>query len=70
MIFLVCSFSFYFNADIYFLISYMIMQDGHTKGCKCPPGFRGDGANSCEGTLTSKICLNCSNINNSKEKKG
>ena len=48
----------------------MIMQDGHTKGCKCPPGFRGDGANSCEGTLTSKICLNCSNINNSKEKKG
>lgn len=34
----------------------MIMQDDHTKGCKCPPGFRGDGVNSCQGILTFKIC--------------
>ncbi|KAK6126002.1 hypothetical protein DH2020_040310 [Rehmannia glutinosa] len=24
-------------------------QDDHRKGCKCPPGFRGDGVNGCEG---------------------
>lgn len=26
-------------------------QDDHTKGCKCPPGFKGDGVNLCEGIV-------------------
>jgi len=25
------------------------MQDDYKKGCTCPPGFRGDGVQSCEG---------------------
>lgn len=28
-----------------------IFQDDHTKGCKCPPGFKGDGVNLCEGKM-------------------
>ena len=32
-----------------FLVYYLTVQDDHTKGCKCPPGFKGDGVNSCEG---------------------
>ncbi|KAL3839941.1 hypothetical protein ACJIZ3_024532 [Penstemon smallii] len=28
--------------------TYSACIDEHTKGCKCPPGFRGDGVNSCE----------------------
>ena len=27
----------------------MVVQDDHTKGCTCPPGFKGDGVNNCEG---------------------
>ncbi|KAE9591936.1 putative EGF-like calcium-binding domain, PA domain, complement Clr-like EGF [Lupinus albus] len=28
--------------------AYSACIDAHTKGCTCPPGFRGDGVNSCE----------------------
>ncbi|KAL8206025.1 hypothetical protein R6Q57_009576 [Mikania cordata] len=28
--------------------TYSACIDDHTKGCKCPPGFKGDGVNSCE----------------------
>ncbi|KAM7526594.1 hypothetical protein LguiA_016496 [Lonicera macranthoides] len=28
--------------------TYSACVDDHTKGCKCPPGFRGDGVNNCE----------------------
>lgn len=31
------------------------MQDDYRKGCTCPPGFRGDGVQSCEGTCHSKF---------------
>jgi hypothetical protein len=36
-------------------------QEDHSQGCKCPPGFKGDGVNSCEGTLPAFLCY-CSNI--------
>ncbi|KAL5132758.1 Vacuolar-sorting receptor 1 [Glycine soja] len=39
--------------------SYSACIDGHTKGCKCPPGFRGDGANSCEDVDECKEKLAC-----------
>lgn len=28
--------------------TYSACIDNHTKGCKCPPGFKGDGLNTCE----------------------
>nr|XP_017222908.1 PREDICTED: vacuolar-sorting receptor 1-like [Daucus carota subsp. sativus] len=28
--------------------TYSACIDDHTKGCKCPPGFKGDGVNNCE----------------------
>lgn len=28
--------------------AYSACIDDHTKGCQCPPGFKGDGVNSCE----------------------
>ncbi|XP_071720407.1 vacuolar-sorting receptor 2-like isoform X2 [Rutidosis leptorrhynchoides] len=28
--------------------TYSACVDDHTKGCTCPPGFKGDGVNSCE----------------------
>ncbi|PSS17694.1 Vacuolar-sorting receptor 1 like [Actinidia chinensis var. chinensis] len=28
--------------------TYSACIDDHTKGCKCPPGFKGDGVNTCE----------------------
>lgn len=31
------------------------IQNDSTKGCKCPPGFKGDGANNCEGTCCPLI---------------
>ncbi|XP_073066473.1 vacuolar-sorting receptor 1-like isoform X1 [Primulina eburnea] len=36
-----------------------ILQDDHTKGCKCPPGFRGDGVSSCEDIDECKEKLAC-----------
>ncbi|KAJ8533753.1 hypothetical protein K7X08_007077 [Anisodus acutangulus] len=33
--------------------------DDHTKGCKCPPGFRGDGVNNCEDIDECKERLAC-----------
>ncbi|XP_022874138.1 vacuolar-sorting receptor 1-like isoform X2 [Olea europaea var. sylvestris] len=29
--------------------TYSACIDDHTKGCKCPPGFKGDGVKNCEG---------------------
>ncbi|KAJ0985414.1 hypothetical protein J5N97_003770 [Dioscorea zingiberensis] len=29
-------------------ITYTACVDGESNGCKCPPGFKGDGANTCE----------------------
>ncbi|GFY82438.1 vacuolar sorting receptor homolog 1 [Actinidia rufa] len=29
--------------------AYSACIDDHSKGCKCPPGFKGDGVNTCEG---------------------
>ncbi|KAI7998426.1 CDK5RAP3-like protein, partial [Camellia lanceoleosa] len=28
--------------------TYFVCIDNHTKGCKCPPGFEGDGVHTCE----------------------
>ncbi|GJT27691.1 vacuolar-sorting receptor 1-like protein [Tanacetum coccineum] len=38
-------------------------SDDHTKGCKCPPGFKGDGVNSCEDVdeCKEKTACQCSN---------
>lgn len=33
--------------------------DDHTKGCKCPPGFRGDGVQSCEDVDECKEKVKC-----------
>ncbi|CAN4081523.1 unnamed protein product [Withania somnifera] len=33
--------------------------DDHTKGCKCPPGFKGDGVNVCEDIDECKERLAC-----------
>ncbi|KAG8499216.1 hypothetical protein CXB51_005649 [Gossypium anomalum] len=30
--------------------TYSACLDDHSHGCKCPPGFKGDGVNGCEGT--------------------
>ncbi|CAH8334488.1 unnamed protein product [Eruca vesicaria subsp. sativa] len=29
--------------------TYSACRDDHSKGCKCPPGFKGDGLKNCEG---------------------
>ncbi|KAK4418830.1 Vacuolar-sorting receptor 1 [Sesamum alatum] len=39
--------------------TYSACIDDHTKGCKCPPGFRGDGVNSCEDIDECKEKLAC-----------
>lgn len=33
------------------LTTLIIFQDDRTKGCVCPPGFKGDGVSNCEGTF-------------------
>uniref|UniRef100_A0A0A0L9P6 EGF-like calcium-binding domain-containing protein n=1 Tax=Cucumis sativus TaxID=3659 RepID=A0A0A0L9P6_CUCSA len=33
--------------------------DDHTKGCKCPPGFKGDGVRKCEDVDECKEKLAC-----------
>ncbi|KAF7845230.1 vacuolar-sorting receptor 1-like [Senna tora] len=33
--------------------------DDHTKGCKCPPGFKGDGVHSCEDVDECKEKIAC-----------
>ncbi|KAL1329514.1 hypothetical protein HN51_046633 [Arachis hypogaea] len=38
---------------------YSACIDDHTKGCKCPPGFRGDGVHSCEDIDECKEKLAC-----------
>ena len=37
-----------FIDKLLFTKSFMI-KDEYTVGCKCPPGFKGDGINNCEG---------------------
>ncbi|KAG8377136.1 hypothetical protein BUALT_Bualt09G0137000 [Buddleja alternifolia] len=39
--------------------TYSACIDDHTKGCKCPPGFKGDGVNSCEDIDECKDKLAC-----------
>ncbi|KAL0450901.1 UNVERIFIED_CONTAM: Vacuolar-sorting receptor 2 [Sesamum latifolium] len=39
--------------------TYSACIDDRTKGCKCPPGFRGDGVNSCEDIDECKEKLAC-----------
>ncbi|KAK7277077.1 hypothetical protein RIF29_18227 [Crotalaria pallida] len=39
--------------------AYSACIDDHTKGCKCPPGFRGDGVHSCEDVDECKEKLAC-----------
>ncbi|KAJ7950128.1 vacuolar sorting receptor-like 1 [Quillaja saponaria] len=39
--------------------TYSACVDDHTKGCKCPPGFRGDGVNTCEDVDECKEKLAC-----------
>ncbi|KAE9611240.1 putative EGF-like calcium-binding domain, PA domain-containing protein [Lupinus albus] len=39
--------------------AYSACIDDHTKGCKCPPGFRGDGVKSCEDIDECKEKLAC-----------
>ncbi|KAJ6803544.1 vacuolar-sorting receptor 1-like [Iris pallida] len=42
--------------------TYSACVDDHSKGCKCPPGFKGDGVNSCEDVdeCKEKIACQCS----------
>lgn len=49
--------------DINIVSLIYILQDDRTKGCKCPPGFRGDGVNSCEGLTFSGFSIDV-NISN------
>ncbi|KAF7146664.1 hypothetical protein RHSIM_Rhsim04G0121500 [Rhododendron simsii] len=39
--------------------TYSACIDDHSKGCKCPPGFRGDGVNTCEDIDECKEKLAC-----------
>ncbi|KAJ7961071.1 vacuolar sorting receptor-like 1 [Quillaja saponaria] len=39
--------------------TYSACVDDHTKGCKCPPGFRGDGVKNCEDVDECKEKLGC-----------
>ncbi|XP_059668144.1 vacuolar-sorting receptor 1-like [Cornus florida] len=39
--------------------TYSACIDDHSKGCKCPPGFKGDGVNSCEDIDECKDKLVC-----------
>ncbi|KAK2405777.1 vacuolar-sorting receptor [Trifolium repens] len=39
--------------------AYSACIDDHTKGCKCPPGFKGDGVHSCEDVDECKEKLAC-----------
>ncbi|XP_039016117.1 vacuolar-sorting receptor 1-like [Hibiscus syriacus] len=39
--------------------TYSACFDDHSHGCKCPPGFKGDGANSCEDADECKEKLAC-----------
>ncbi|GER55706.1 vacuolar sorting receptor family protein [Striga asiatica] len=39
--------------------TYSACFDNHTKGCKCPAGFKGDGVNSCEDIDECKEKLAC-----------
>ncbi|MQM09101.1 hypothetical protein Taro_041965 [Colocasia esculenta] len=39
--------------------TYSACVDGASKGCKCPPGFRGDGVKSCEDINECKEKLAC-----------
>ncbi|XP_052174266.1 vacuolar-sorting receptor 1-like [Diospyros lotus] len=39
--------------------TYSACIDDHSKGCKCPPGFRGDGVNKCEDIDECKENLTC-----------
>ncbi|KAI3473086.1 hypothetical protein Pfo_030378 [Paulownia fortunei] len=39
--------------------TYSACIDDHTKGCKCPQGFKGDGVNSCEDIDECKDKLAC-----------
>lgn len=46
----------YFYILLYVIVSdqtgsLMIEQDD-SKDCKCPPGFKGDGVNTCDGIVT------------------
>ncbi|KAL1360117.1 hypothetical protein HN51_005466 [Arachis hypogaea] len=38
---------------------YSACIDDHTKGCKCPPGFKGDGINKCEDIDECEEKLKC-----------
>ncbi|XP_024019549.1 vacuolar-sorting receptor 1 isoform X2 [Morus notabilis] len=42
--------------------TYSACVDDHTKGCNCPPGFKGDGVNSCEdiNECKEKVACQCS----------
>ncbi|XWS35420.1 hypothetical protein CRYUN_Cryun21dG0124700 [Craigia yunnanensis] len=39
--------------------TYSACVDDHSHGCKCPPGFKGDGVNSCEDVDECKEKLAC-----------
>ncbi|KAI3788596.1 hypothetical protein L2E82_01367 [Cichorium intybus] len=43
--------------------NYSACIDDHTEGCECPPGFKGDGINSCEdiNECKEKTACQCSN---------
>ncbi|KAL8517033.1 hypothetical protein ACS0TY_015316 [Phlomoides rotata] len=45
--------------------TYSACVDDHTKGCKCPPGFRGDGVHHCEDIdeCKEKLACQCSDCN-------
>ncbi|CAB4284954.1 unnamed protein product [Prunus armeniaca] len=39
--------------------TYSACRDDHTNGCKCPPGFKGDGEKTCEDVDECKEKVNC-----------
>lgn len=47
------------TVSVSFFFFSCLSQDDHTKGCYCPPGFKGDGVTHCEGTveLLTVICV-------------
>ncbi|KVI03219.1 EGF-like calcium-binding [Cynara cardunculus var. scolymus] len=47
--------------------TYSACIDGHTEGCRCPPGFIGDGVHSCEVIYFMNFTVSHSDIDECKE---
>jgi hypothetical protein len=45
------SLQYYCGYCVWFKTDFGNLQNEQAKGCKCPPGFKGDGIHSCEGII-------------------